>query len=91
MPDVSEGIVIDFGITGIIVAAYAVILLVLAVLSVAVLFRQKKLLTQINNTLMRQGVPPAGYASPAPNTCPKCGAIHAPEAGFCHNCGAPVQ
>lgn len=88
---VNPGIVIDFGIYGIIVAVYAVVILVLAVLAVVALFKQKSLLNQISGILMRQSSPAPSYAPPAPNTCPACGVVHAPGAGFCQNCGTSLK
>jgi hypothetical protein len=70
------------------ICAFAAVVLFLAILAVVLLFKQKSLLAQINNTLARQGVP--GSAAPVPNTCPKCGAAHTPGAGFCQNCGAAL-
>lgn len=72
------------------ICAYAAVILVLAVLAVAALFKQKKLLAQINNTLIQQGVSASVCAPPAPNTCPKCGSVRVPEAAFCQNCGAAL-
>lgn len=71
------------------VCAFAAVVLILAILAVVLLFKQKSLLAQISDSL-RQGAPAPGYAPPVPNTCPKCGAMHAPEAGFCQNCGAAL-
>jgi methionyl-tRNA synthetase len=95
MPDYTLGLDI---VSTIVICAYAAVVLVLAILAVAVLFKQKKILVQINNTLIRQGAIAPGYAPPAkscappvPNTCPKCGAAHASGAAFCQNCGAAIQ
>jgi hypothetical protein len=94
----SNGFVIDFGITGIIIIAYAAVVLILAILAVIALFKQKSLLTQINNNLMRQGMGSAPAApaympppQPAPSVCPKCGTPFKPDSAFCQTCGAPRQ
>lgn len=93
-----NGFVIDFGITGIIVIAYAAVLLILAVLAVVALFKQRSLLAKINDALARPGigaVPTApAYMPPppppfAPNACPKCGTPYAPDSAFCQVCGTP--
>ncbi len=76
-------------VTIIVVCAFAAAVLILAVLAIAILIKQKNLLSQIEYTLSRQGAP-AQSAPPAPDSCPKCGAAHAPGAGFCQNCGAAL-
>jgi hypothetical protein len=90
MPEGNFSIGID-PVSIISVCAFAAVVLVLAILAVASLFKQKKLLAQINDTLMRQGASAPSYTPPVPNACPKCGVVHAPEAGFCQNCGLPLQ
>jgi hypothetical protein len=101
-PDASvtnSGFVIDFGITGIIIIAFAVVMLLLAVLAVIALFKQKSILNSIRKSLVRQpAVPPPMAAAapaymppPAPDVCPKCGAPYVPGSVFCQNCGSSLK
>ncbi len=69
------------------ICAFAAAMLVLAILAVVVLFRQKRLLALIHATLMQQG---QGAALPVPDTCRTCGTVHAPGAAFCQNCGSSL-
>lgn len=80
-------------VTIIAVCAFAAVILVLAILALVVLVRQNGLLKQIHSALMRgSGAPaPQSYIPPAPNTCPNCGAVHAPGALFCQKCGASLK
>ena len=66
MPEGNFTIGIDIA-SIIVVCTYAAAVLILAILAVAALFKQRKLLAQINDTLMRQNAPVPSYAPPAPD------------------------
>lgn len=81
--------------TIIVICAFAAVMLLLAILAIVALFRQKAALAKINDTLMRMAAPaapaaPAYMPPPAPNACPKCGAPYSPDSAFCQNCGSAL-
>ncbi len=92
MEDIISSYAVFDTVTLIAVCAFAAVMLVLAILAVIALFSQKNLLTQIHNTLLRQGTAQSApiYAQPAADTCKKCGAAYKPGSVFCQRCGSAL-
>jgi hypothetical protein len=82
----------------IIIGAFVLLALILAVLIVAVLFRQKAILKSIDEKLsLGFSIPlrhpdtyfaPQSITPPPQHICPSCGAVTDPGNMFCRTCGS---
>jgi len=93
--DIGNGYTLGFDLvaSSIIICAIIAVFLVLSILAVIVLFRQKAVLNKIYNKLAQLSPDAAyaqGYMPPPKNACPKCGAIFTPGSVFCQKCGSAL-
>lgn len=98
--DLGNGYVMNIDIIGtiIIIGAFVLLALILAVLIVVVLFRQKAILKSIDEKLslgfsisskpLDTYPVPQSITPPPQNICPFCGAVTEPGNMFCRTCGS---